>query len=140
MYCPNCGEQSGEIALVGDGRVYACSCGWKAIAYTKPKSCESCGGVSFSVRPYDESTKLYGDLCDRCQKEHDEHLKIVEQGGVFWKCASCGRTGVIKPNEFTAAVRESCGIAAPAPCGVEFSPESDPPCPACAQDRRAPNN
>lgn len=58
--------------------------------------------------------------CENCKAEIDEHSKIVSEGGVYFRCAKCKCTGVIKPNEFTEAIRKHSNIKTPNPCGVEF--------------------
>ena len=134
MYCPGCGKESGEIALVGDGRVYTCrACRRKVATYTRPDKCPACrDGGPFDVSEYDESVKLYGGLCDECQKREDELNEIVKSGGVSWRCSDCGSCGVVKPGEFASEVRKHLGVEPPEKCGVEFTRTGTPPCPVCS--------
>jgi len=34
--------------------------------------------------------------CEKCQTELNEHKRIVEDGGVFFKCKTCDATGVLR--------------------------------------------
>jgi DNA-directed RNA polymerase subunit RPC12/RpoP len=132
--CPRCGEKSNSIVLVGNGRVYTCTtCGRNHVAYKKPSKCGCEGEVrpGFTVKPYDESMPILGDLCAACEKEFAEHAEAVKQGGVYFRCADCSAQGVIKgTSEFARRVREQWKLAAPEPCGVEFT-KAD--CPQCSE-------
>jgi hypothetical protein len=71
--------------------------------------------------------------CKKCEEEIETHHKLVEEGGVYWRCSDCASEGVIRPEaELAKAVREKHGIDPPEPCGVEFS--KDWGCPACVTE------
>jgi len=60
-------------------------------------------------------------FCDACEKEVDEHKRIVAAGGVYWQCRGCKQKGVIRETaELSALVRKEMKIEAPDPCGIEF--------------------
>ena len=64
--------------------------------------------------------KLPGGLCEGCEKEIADHNRIVEEGGIFFKC-KCGTEGVVRESsELAKEVRKNLGVAAPAHCGVKF--------------------
>lgn len=131
--CPWCGKDNGEVMLVGiqDG-VYEC-CG--TTFYGKPEGgrCPKCHSVLNRVRTLRESEKIPGGLCDECKARDEATKKAVEEGGIFWKCSKCGSWGAIKKSApLAGAVRKEMKIAAPAPCGVEFT---EMECPVCSGEK-----
>lgn len=126
------------ILLGAEEKKYTCpSCGM--VHYGRPDggNCQKCGEVKngmWEVLPIEEHEKIPYGLCHDCEEEQKEHRKLVEAGGVYWKCSVCSATGVIRPSEFARQVREKMTIPAPGLCGVEFEGlEGNPVCPACAQ-------
>lgn len=136
-YCPRCKGESNELVLVGadDGKYKCRSCGLHIYGYGKGK-CPKCdaGHTLERIGTVEEHERLPATRpCDGCRAELDEHGKVVAEGGVYFKCKDCNATGAIRASApLAGAVREKAGVAAPAPCGVEFS-KAD--CPACG-----PNN
>lgn len=120
--CQRCGQAYG-IALLGnrDNR-RICRCGCTNYGARGSDKCGKCGEQLFDakVEPIREHEDLPGGLCTECEKEVTEHAKIVAEGGVYFRCAQCGRQGVIKANEFAAEVRKHLKTPTPKPCGVEF--------------------
>lgn len=133
-YCPRCGGDGPDLLLIGaHDRVYKCQgCGMTHFG-GRPKGglCQECGGSVAFERKLEDREKLPGNLCAACEKEIEEHKKVVEAGGIYFKCADCKIEGVIKQNEFTERVRKQIGIEVPKPCGVEFT-KAD--CPKCSSD------
>jgi len=130
-FCPRCGGDGPELVLVGrDNAKYTCpECG--AVHLGRPdnvpeqlyRGCQKCGSRydrGWERRELSEFEKLPGSLCADCEKEIEEHQELVAQGGVYWRCAECGKQGVIRAGDYASAVRESAKIAAPDPVGVEF--------------------
>jgi hypothetical protein len=74
--------------------------------------CERCGketGVIMDrrLRNTFENGKLYANgLCDDCEKELIEFKSIVENGGIYFRCAQCKADGVIKLNDNTRSLIE----------------------------------
>ena len=135
-YCPRCGGDSNELFLIGANEwIYECSaCSQKIIGYPRLGMCPECKNRGVTrYRKLDEHEKLPGSLCSACVKEVAEHKAIVAEGGVYWRCLKCEKSGVIRgESELAIAVRKAHGIEAPDPCGIEFSLEE--PCPVCTGD------
>jgi hypothetical protein len=124
-YCPRCGGESNTFMLIGNRTsIKQCAdCGTKLIGHRSYEPCGKCGsrGPHATVGEVGENDKLPGDICEGCKAEISEHKKLVEAGGIYFKCKTCSATGVVKAETRLAkAVREKSGIAAPAPVGVEF--------------------
>lgn len=108
-YCPRCHADGQELILVGanDG-VYEClACGQTVIG--RSDHCPACPSRWHArrLRTLEEGERLPGSLCATCEKETQEHAALVEAGGVYWKCADCTRSGVIRSSPFAQAVRAS---------------------------------
>lgn len=128
--CPNCGEETGNILILGRTNRHTCSCGYKV--YGKmPNMCPECmrgGGGSWWKTEYDVEAPrhIVGNLCAKCTKEKEEQQLEVAKGGVYFKC-KCGVKGIIKAESPMAKhIREMSGVAAPDPVGGEFEE-----CPIC---------
>lgn len=133
--CPQCGKDNGEILLLGDrGFKDTCHhCGMVHYGGASDGKCRKCGSrinKATDRKRLEDSEKIPGSLCVTCREQRDELKKIVEAGGVFWRCMDCGSSGVIKKSEYADAVRKQLGIEAPKPCGVEFGKDD---CPACGK-------
>lgn len=128
-YCPRCGGDGRDLILVGrKDSVNECRACKLTVFGGGP--CPKCGMSTEFVRKMEDREKLPGGLCEACEKEEAEHEAAVAEGGVYFKCADCGVRGVIKASApFAAKVREAHGIAAPKPCGVEFTKKDG--CPQC---------
>lgn len=131
--CPRCGGESPELLLLGTSDwLHECAvCGITNVGPKGQLRCkvDGCGGRLKLIRRLEEYERLPAtEPCDACKAEIDEHKAIVEAGGIYWRCADCKASGVIKSNEFAAEVRKAHGIDPPDPCGVEFTKEN---CPAC---------
>jgi len=58
--------------------------------------------------------------CKACMDEMEEHAAVVKEGGVYFKCLECSRTGVLKANsQLSIDIRSHAGIHAPDPIGFE---------------------
>jgi len=80
-------------------------------------------------RRLDDYEKIPMGLCDKCEANDVAMKKVVEEGGIYWKCSDCGSGGAIRCGSGLAqAVREQSGIKAPDPVGAEFSKND---CPVC---------
>ena len=73
---------------------------------------------------------MTGNICKECEEEMAEFDKIVECGGVYWKCKNCTAAGVIKPGPDADNIRKALNVDIPDPCGVIFN-EAD--CPSCGK-------
>jgi len=135
--CRNCGKDVGVALLGAIESIYECShcrahCIGGRPAYDVCTACGFHGGFTF-VRKVEEQEKLPVELCDDCKKNEEACAAAVAEGGVYWKCSSCGSQGAIKSTAPLAqAVRKQAGIETPKPVGVEFS-ESD--CPVCGPNK-----
>lgn len=126
-YCRRCGVDAGEIILLGtNDRVLECSvCHLKLIGGGK------CPEHPSAYTPFDRVIDEHERLpaiepCDACKAEIMLHKSIVAEGGVYWKCPD-GHEGVIKATAPLAKqVRDSAGIQAPDPVGIEFTIEQCP--------------
>ena len=133
-YCPRCGGEGRDLLLVGKATEYECKNCKGIIIGIRPKICPYCkNSLGFTdLGEFDGSGKrLPGGLCETCEEELKQYKKIVEEGGIYWKCADCESEGVIKKNEFTERVREHAGIEPPNPVGIEFTEEE---CPICSKN------
>lgn len=124
-FCPRCGGDGLDLLLIGaNDMVTTCRvCG--AVSYGERK-CLKCGErTAVDTRQLEEHEKLPGSLCPACEAEN----AIIAQGGVYWRCADCKASGIIKPSLFAEQVRAAHNLPAPAPCGVEFTRAEG--CPVC---------
>lgn len=118
--CYHCGKETNEILLLGaSDYTHKCSCGINFIGKKQDK-CPRCNAFSNSSEIIGEYEKVASGLCDDCKKEIETFKEIVEEGGAYWRCISCGRCGVIKKNEFTDNLRKEKNIPIPNPIGVKF--------------------
>lgn len=128
-YCPRCKGDGPELILIGiRDTVYECDrCKMKLIGTS---ICPEHGSVGIRIRTLRDHEKLPGSLCDACEKELEEFKKVVEAGGVLWKCDTCGRSGALRAScGLAAQAREMAGVPAPDPCGIDFTGQSN--CPGC---------
>lgn len=119
-----CGKDIG-IAMIGTRTaILQCNqCGRKTIGHRQHEPCPECKSTfNFTkLGEVGEHDKLPGGLCDDCAKEAKEFAEIVSKGGVYFRCANCNATGVIKGHtKLAKAVRKAHKLPAPAPCGIEF--------------------
>lgn len=129
-FCSRCGKDVNELILIGnhDDLRKCASCGSGLIGMRRNDPCGKCGdtGPHELIRKIDEGERLpASQLCDDCKKEMVEHAEIVRQGGVYWKCEECNRSGVIRPGEFSNSVRSAHarhhGVPTwDKPCGIGF--------------------
>ena len=132
--CYRCGGDTPTLLLVGVyDKVYRCgSCDRKQIG-GGARGCERvidgqrCRGVLVYESTLKDGEKIPLDLCDACDKECAEWDRIVKDGGIYWKCDGCKRSGVVRGgSEFSQLVRERSKVAAPDPIGFQAAT-----CPAC---------
>jgi predicted RNA-binding Zn-ribbon protein involved in translation (DUF1610 family) len=137
MSCPRCGGNTNGLMLIGDRTtIRECdSCGVRIYGHRPSEPCPKCGQrSSTAVGKIGEHKKLVDcQPCDGCQAELKEHRRAVEAGGVYFKCADCGVTGVIKgTSPLAKAARKQMKIPKPGLMGVEFTKVD---CPACGPDK-----
>lgn len=139
-FCPRCHGESDVLVLVGRAIKYKCrTCGQMHIGMPPKRKCIQCGtchgAAGFeNLGEFDGTTDRLpaGEPCDKCKKEMDEHKRIVEAGGIYWKCSKCESEGVILgASELAGDVRRHMKIDPPAPCGVDF--EGKDLCPVCKE-------
>lgn len=134
--CYRCGNETNEILLLGISEYkHKClSCSTFFIGKRKDK-CPKCKAFSTSSEVIGEYEKVTSSLCDNCKKEIEEFQKIVEEGGVYWRCHGCGKNGVIVKNEFTDNLRKEKNILPPNVIGIEFDQ-----CPVCRRGKNEDHN
>lgn len=129
--CPRCGGDSPTLLLLGaTNQLYRCkSCDVLHVGRPKLGKCK-CGSYSVEFeRELGDYERLPGDVCDKCQKELKEHKELVEAGGLFWRCKTCGSEGVIRAeSEYAQEIRKRANKPAPEMLGIDFTPEE---CPVC---------
>ncbi len=126
-YCPRCKGEGPEIMLLGaHNKVYVCSsCEMHHIGRPKKGACTQCSADVVFERELEDSERIPGSLCKDCEAQ----IKMVEEGGVFFKCKDCDAIGSIKGDHPLAIqARKQTGVAAPNPCGIEFDKNT---CPVC---------
>ncbi len=132
--CCLCGKKTGEILLLGKCNEYKCQdCGFVIYGRLAPKdkSCTQCGGqMELVATDVEAPTQLRSvELCEECAATNEEHAALVRQGGIYWRCRTCGSTGIIRPGTgFALKVRHKAQIVAPNPVGVDLTPKE---CPVC---------
>jgi hypothetical protein len=136
-YCPRCGGDGRDLILIGTREnVFQCaSCKIHIFGHTTSEPCPKCQdrGPHTFVRKIEDHEKLPGGLCESCEKETKLHEQVVAEGGIYFECSDCKKSGVIKVTAPLAGiVREKLGIKAPAPCGVQFTKADG--CPACGTE------
>ncbi len=109
--CPLCGNDNGEILLLGAvSTKYTCrSCGKVHIGRPKIGECVSCGSSGFDRQEISEfGEKIPTNYCKDCRKklkqEQETFRREVEQGGAYFRCVKCGTRGVMKAG--TEAARD----------------------------------
>lgn len=121
--CPSCGDDNGEIALLGDRKyVGICPKHGKVFGVLPPFCCPAggCWNELTDVRVIGESERIPGSECKTCRGEREHRDAMVAAGGVYFRCSGCGRSGAIKPCDFAQAVRDKAGIQKPNAVGVLF--------------------
>ena len=144
-FCAQCGEDAEELILLGSQKhKYTCpDC--NAVHFGRPdtdpskknlRCCQKCGfgfGSNWAKDEIEEWEKLPASQpCKKCRDIAEEVNDVVKEGGVFWRCKSCGSNGAIRAeSDFAKLVREKMEILAPEPVGVEFDKED---CPVCSDN------
>lgn len=126
--CPQCGEDTDEILLLGNAQDYECSSCHKHSVGKRPKECPFCGSsLIVHIGPYEGSRRRLpaSDLCDKCKALIKELKEELAKGGVAWKCQDCKAEGVIK-HDTVAAI--GFRKQHPGKCGVIFTKKL---CPVC---------
>lgn len=128
--CTRCGEEHSVILLGKWDRYFHCAECHTVTIGASHKHCGKCEGARGHFTPIGEFDRLPAGLCLVCETEVKEHDAIVAAGGVYWRCEDCQQSGVIRPNEFAAAVRATHGLTNGEPCGVTFDKTT---CWACSK-------
>lgn len=129
--CRACGKDVGLVLLGAHDYVTTCpSCNKKLIGGGK---CPKCHVMGVNKVRLPGGLSLPIELCDDCQKKHEEAVVAVKDGGIFWRCTDCGSEGAIRKNAPLAQeVRTKMGIEPPGLCGIEFNKNER--CPVCSKD------
>lgn len=129
--CPRCGKDSGEILLFGKAnKIYKYDdCNVMHIGYPTRGVCPKCKSKVIYQRELEDHERVAAGLCDECRKEVEEHKRIVEDGGVYFRCLACRKEGVIRKCGVIEDMRVQLKLGPTDPCGVEFTHED--PCPNC---------
>jgi hypothetical protein len=133
-YCPRCGEETNEIAMLGaNDKIYECEGGHQHLGVPTDGICSGCGHhTTFRfLRHLEDHERLPASQpCVSCQEEIKTFEKVVAEGGVYIQCKDCGMQGVLKKeNPLCAQVREKMNVPAPGPVGLELTREQCPRCP-----------
>jgi hypothetical protein len=130
--CRRCGGNTNELVLLGNrNKVMKCtSCNALNYGSRASDKCSACSQRSLELDHELSDAERVPAMapCDACAKELDEHAAVVADGGIYFRCADCRASGVIKKSPFADAVRAAHGLEAPAPCGVEFTKADCPKC------------
>jgi rubrerythrin len=131
--CVRCGSDGTTLALIGDSdHLFDCrACGKKVLGKKRQRKCPGCGvkGSLAYDRRLGESEPIPMGLCQTCEDSDKELEEVVKEGGVYWKCADCDRSGALRAqSQLAQAVRKQLGVEAPNPAGCEFTKDD---CPAC---------
>jgi hypothetical protein len=128
-----CGGDCEDLLLVGNqDYLYFCGgCDQHFLgASGSHRRCPKCNNVCDVVRRLGESEKIPSGPCKACREQIAKADKLVEEGGMYWKCNICGARGAYPPDsELSIAVREKSGIKAPDKVGLAYQKEH--PCPVC---------
>lgn len=134
--CKRCGKDTNEIALLGKAFEYECGFCHK-LALGRPQgACPHCNHSDWIRKgEFDgRNKKVLGGLCSECLALEELTAEMVKEGGIYWKCDDCHCEGAIgKEHSLSKMVREYAGIAAPDPCGVEFTKKD---CPSCGPQEK----
>lgn len=128
-YCPRCYNDGPELVLLGaHDKVYKCTnpdCGLAHIGKPKGGVCQKCKTGVVYERKIEDHERLPGSLCKSCE----DQVKMVEAGGIFFKCKDCNTIGAIQAEHpYSKEVRAKLNVQPPDPCGIEFDKDS---CPVC---------
>ena len=100
-FCPNCGDETSAI-VIGHLKVIEHPDGRKAYANRGRvnKLLRELGWDSVSCKVHDaeEHERIPGDLCEKCKKNIADMHALVRNGGVYFRCLSCGTEGALKPD------------------------------------------
>lgn len=136
--CIDCGEAVGVVLLGVHDNIWTCpECRGAHIQAGRPFECKSCGKrpapERWESRRIEEWDHLPIELCATCKEKRDAARRVVEEGGIYWKCTDCGSNGAIyKHAPIVAEVRERLNTPT-GPCGLEFT-QAD--CPVCSDDAK----
>ena len=137
-FCPKCGKESDELILLGavDYKYECSSCGRMHIGRPKSGVC-SCGmTLGKGILIGDFEVLPASDFCDACQEELLYFKAEVMKGEVFWKCDTCGNSGVIVAGfKLAVLIRKELRIEPPGLCGIDFTDDANGMCPVCNKRR-----
>lgn len=137
VVCYNCGKETGEIVLLGNSDcLFECqACGSTVIGKPRAVKCKKCGQrhTLKKIRRLSETERIPTGLCDSCKNIFDEMRKVVEEGGIYWKCKNCGSHGTLEAETGLAKlIREKTNIKAPDPVGIDIDSDN---CPVCSKKK-----
>jgi hypothetical protein len=130
--CPRCGVATGEIAqFKAKEPVTTCPhCGTVNYAAGTSAACGRCskpmtGGRTRPIRKKEPVPSHVA--CPKCAEEIRGEQTIVTNGGLFFRCKECGKTGIVLP-ESGVKIRADIGKGYEKPdehgkylaCGIEF--------------------
>jgi hypothetical protein len=152
--CPICGKIGEETVFLGLHDFYEICprCGIRAYGgFEKGENgtrvCPACDKefrTAERARIQEKDTVIRA--CRTClaemEGEEKRQQEIVEAGGIYWRCTTCGRHGVIMPDaeiakDFRSLTQEGkYNVPGPdgkyPPCGVDFCGSDE--CPGCNRD------
>lgn len=110
--CERCGKNLGVILPGKDDYVGHCSeCNSYTIGVSeRGDRCAKCNSrLDVERRKLGDYEKIPCGLCDKCEKElkdsHDAVKKLIDAGGIHFKCLECGGIGALAKSEATEAIR-----------------------------------
>ena len=128
LVCPRCNKTHGTIMLGMREHAAICSeCKTFNIgldAYTR--KCKKCGAVSLDPKVIPDNMPV-PKVCDSCTEEVKHITKVVEAGGVMWKCETCHSSGVFEATHpIAVGARADAGGMA---CIAQLDADTCPACP-----------
>lgn len=138
-FCPKCGGDASALALIGDanfkgvcpehGDVY----GLRARAHTC--SVPNCGRQLSDVVELTDYEKVPSPMpCTKCAEGLALQKKAIEEGGIAWRCCTCGSEGAFILGEDEESNAQIRAVRQRGYTGVEI-----PGCPVCAKKQEENN-
>lgn len=140
ILCARCGQETGEIVLLGQTNKSTCPNCLTTIYGTRAdfvnKGCPHCGShrapEKFQV-DVEAPRHLRGtSLCDPCKTELTAFENEIRAGGIRWKCKDCQCFGVLKAtSDYAQHLRANATGTDWDHTGIELTRDN---CPACREE------
>lgn len=107
--CNKCGNDGEAILLLGIGNYVAtCSkCAMVTYGVTRNyrKKCLRCGNSKYNIRELKPSEKI-PTICNKCSAEIEKFSKMLKEGGLPFRCAECGLSGIAPDSDYVRKYRK----------------------------------